>query len=126
MGDILKDVQVLTAHHAFQSPLRTKAQDLDEAQQALEQVSREKSSLPDAMFEQPNMTNVNYGRDQINNMVQGIQNNVKKTQFNAQGNQYFGIILYLRIVHMEAAMIVVGVWDVASHNSSLQIIPSWR
>ncbi|OAQ60148.1 ankyrin repeat domain-containing protein [Pochonia chlamydosporia 170] len=93
LDNILKDLQVLAAHRAFKAALETQAEALDEGRKKLEQVAREKPSVPDSMFEEPSgTTNINYGRDQITNTVRGTQNNVKGHQFNANGNQSFGRI----------------------------------
>jgi hypothetical protein len=91
MDEILKDVQVLAAHHAFRSALPDKAPAFDEARKDLERVARDSPSVSNALFEAADTTsNVNHGRDQINHTGGGTLNNVHRAQFLAQGVQNFG------------------------------------
>ncbi|KAI0435534.1 WD40-repeat-containing domain protein [Xylaria telfairii] len=88
MSDILKDLQVLVAHRAFQPSTQKHIKEVEKARQELDKVP---PSLPDSNFyEAPKLAQQTAGRDMYNNTNTGpgTQRNVVGSSY--EGNNYIG------------------------------------
>ena len=91
MGDILKDLEVLAAHHIFQAAMQKQVDSLAEAKDGLEKVP---PSLPDSDFdEKSDAFNQTGDRNKMFiNTGSGTMKNVYGNNFEAKRDQNFGEI----------------------------------
>jgi hypothetical protein len=86
MDNVLKDLQVLSTYHAFETAIGNQAAALEKAR---EEIAKVEPSVPDSVFEAKSGTAINHGKDQYNSFG-GTLNKFDGDQFNAERDINFG------------------------------------